>query len=660
VNDYVTTPLVLERFYRLKYRLHFIKGGNEMKRLLVLVLATMLIAGSLVGCTGSDKVSGTLIVGCPPISGDFIYGFGNSSYDKWIKDLTGGYMDTYVATKDGELALNKTVVKNVDTSVDGDGNKTYTYELHNDLKWNDGSAITAKDYVFCVLWEASPQWVEAGASSTNGDSLVGYKAYYKGDSPVFTGVKLIDEYKFSVTIAAENLPYFYETSFASVRPLPMDSWAPAAKIVDEITIEVPVAGQEKEEDPEMEEKTFQGTALDSDSSVWTLKDNAQGIAGTERFSPTVSCGPYIFQSFENNAVTLKVNPHFKADANGKTPKLEFVVVQAINQKTDVDQVLNKSVDAVTGVVEGEKIEKGKNDSKTKVNYYPRNGYGGVFIHCDFGPTKDLNVRHALAYLMDRTEIIQHVLGGYGSIVNGMYGLAQWMYEDNKTEIDALPNFVLNVETANDLLDKTEWKFEKDGKTAFDRSKAKEGSDYFRYNAAGEMLAINHLGSEDNDVTDAVEMQFLTNCPLAGIKFSLTRADFAKLLTHYYEGHTLTETGKEPRQFNTFNLATGFTVVFDPYYSYHSDMYYVTYEDTEHLKDEKLDEIIIKMRSLEPTQVDEYSAAWLEFQTRWNELLPVIPLYSNQYYDIYGDQVEGFATNPFQDWSEVICEISKTK
>lgn len=626
-----------------------------MKRLLVLVLASMLIAASLAGCTPSDKVSGTLVVGCPPISGDFIYGFGNSSYDKWVKDLTGGYMSTYAVTPDGEIVLNETVVKNLETSVDGDGNKTYTFEIHDDLKWNDGSPITAHDYIFSILWEASPAWVKAGASSATGDGLLGYKAYFSGESPVFTGIKLIDDYKFSVTIDAEMLPYFFETSYASVRPLPMKAWAPAAKIANEITIEVPKAGQEDAENPEMEEKTFEGTCLVSDSSVWSLESNCQGIAGTERFAPTVSCGPYIFQSFENNAVTLKVNPHFKGDMNGKKPQLEYIIIKYINQTTDVDQVINGSVDAVTGVIEGEKIEKALNDEpNTKVTYYPRNGYGGIFIHCDFGPTQDAKVRHALAYLIDRQEVIKNVLGGYGSVVNGMYGLAQWMYQDNKEAIDNLPNFVLNHDKANDLLDETEWKYEADGKTPFDRTKAKPGSEYYRHNADGEVLAINHLGTEENDVTDNVEIQFKANCPYAGIKFSLTRSDFAKLLDHYYEGFTM---GDE-REFHTFNLATGFSAIFDPYYEYHSDFYHVAYMQTEQIKDEKLDEIIIKMRSLDPTQVEEYSAAWLEYQIRWNELLPVIPLYSNQYYDIYSSKVKGFNTTPFLQWAEMICEISK--
>lgn len=604
-----------------------------MKRLLVLVLASVLIAGSLVGCTGGTNASGTLVVGSPAISGDFIYGFGNSSYDKWVKDLTGGYMGTYTTTKDGEIVLNNTVVKNLDVTEDAAGNKTYTYELHKDLKWNDGSAITAKDYIFSILWEASPEWVAAGASSSTGDGLLGYKAYFDGETKTFSGIQLLDEYKFSVTIDAEMLPYFFETSYASTRPLPMATWSPASKI----------------------DSTEAGATLTSDDEIWTLAFDTNRVAQVERFDPTVSCGPYIFQSFENNSVTLKVNPHFKGDLNGKKPQLEYIIIRYINQLTDVDQVINGSIDAVTGVIEGEKIEKALDDEpNTKTTFYPRNGYGGVFIHCDFGPTQDANVRKALAYLMDRQEIIKNVLGGYGSVTNGQYGLAQWMYEDNKEAIDNLPTFVLNHDKANELLDQTEWIYEADGKTPFDATKAKPDSNYFRHNAAGEVLAINHLGTEENDVTDNVEIQFKANTPYAGIKFSLTRSDFAKLLDHYYEGFTM----GDDREFHTFNLATGFTAIFDPYYDYHSDFYHVVYMQTEQLKDEKLDEIIIRMRSLDPTEVDAYSAAWLEYQIRWNELLPAIPLYSNQYYDIYSGDVKGFATTPFLQWAEMICEISK--
>jgi peptide/nickel transport system substrate-binding protein len=609
-----------------------------LKRLLVLVLVTALVAAALVGCIqeGGDKktptAQNTLIIGSPAISGDFIYGFGNSSYDKWVKDLTGGYYSTYEVTPGGEFIINPTVVKDYSAVVDGAGNKTYTFEIHNDLKWNDGTPITAKDYVFNILFSASDEWVAAGAGTSAGDGLLGYSAYHSGEADRFAGVKLIDDYKFSLTIDAEELPYFFEVTYVAYGPLPMHSWCPEADI----------------------DSNDNGAMLVSDNPEWTLAFNAMRIAQIERYAPTVTCGPYNFVSFENNAVTLQKNEYFKGDWKGDKPKLEFIIIRYINQTTDVDQVINGDVDVVTGVIEGEKIEKAKVADTTDVTFYPRNGYGGIFWHCDFGPAADKNVRKAIAYLMDRQEIIKNVLGGYGSVTNGMYGLAQWMYEDNKAEIDALPNFVLNTDKANELLDLTEWKFEADGKTPFDKSKAGPDTGYYRHNAAGERLVIRHLGTEDNNVTDNIEIQLLANTPYAGIDWSVTRCDFAQLLDHYYDGYMM----EDERLYHSFNLATGFSAAFDPYYSYHSDMLDRYGYNTERFSSPEVDEVTVKMRSLDPTQTEEYSALFLEFQKLFNDELPVIPLYSNQYYDIYRKEVKGFNTTPFKQWAEMICDISK--
>lgn len=610
-----------------------------MKKLLVLVLATALVAAALVGCTPSEPgtpstgASGTLIVGSPAINGDFIYGFGNSSYDKWVKDLTGGYNATYTTSPEGEIILNETVVKNLDTEVHDNGDKTYTFEIHNDLKWNDGTGIKADDYIFRLLWDASPEWVEAGAGSSNGDGLLGYSAYNKGEADRFAGAKLLGDYKFSLTIDGESLPYFYETSYVSLSPSPMAVWAPAAKI----------------------DSDDGGAMITSDEDGWSLAFDTKRVAQTERFAPTVSCGPYKFVSFENNAVTLTVNEYFKGDYKGDKPQLEYIIIRYINQTTDVDQAINGEVDAVTGVIEGEKIEKAITAASTDVTFYPRNGYGGIFWHCDYGPAANKEVRKSIAYLMDRQEIIKNVLGGYGSVTNGMYGLAQWMYQDNKAAVDALPNFVLNHDKANELLDSTEWKFEANGTTPFDASKAGPDTGYYRHNAAGERLVIRHLGTEDNTVTDNIEIQLMANTPYAGIDWSVTRSDFAQLLDHYYDGPFM----GEDRMYHSFNLATGFTAVFDPYYSsFHSDFMDVYGYNTERVADPTMDRLIEEMRELDPTQVDEYSAAWLEFQKYFNDFLPVIPLYSNQYYDIFRTEVKGFNTTPFLAWAEMICDISK--
>lgn len=598
-----------------------------MKKFLASLLTlVMLLAVGVSASAVTDP--NTLIVGTPAMNGDFIEGFGNSSYDASIKRILGAQSGVIALTSADELVLNETVVENMTTELDDAGNKTYTYKLHEDLLWSDGEPITAKDFVFNVLFSASPTWVEAGASSNIGYGLLGYDAYNKGETDVFAGVKLIDDYTFALVIDNEFLPYFHELSYASADPSPLHVYAP------ECTIASDDAGAKIEGD---------------------LLAALQNVAATERFAPSISSGPYKFVSFENQTVTLELNENFKGTFEGKKPQIQYVVQKFIPQDTDVDQVIAREVDIVAGVIEGAKIEAAKASETTNTHSYFRNGYGHLSMHCDWGVTADANVRWALGYLLDRNEVVDYVLGGYGGIVHSQYGYAQWMYEEMAAELeDALVPFNLNLDKANEYLDQTEWVFEADGKTPFDASKADAEGTYMRHNADGEMLVVRHLGTEDNTVTDIIEIQYTANAPLAGMKFEVTKSDFQALLDNYYYGF---EKGDD-RLYNTFNLAVSFGSPFDPYTNWHSD-FFGKWQNSSQVNDPELDAAIEDMRNLEATQIDEYLDAWLRFVVRFQEILPQIPLYSNEYFDISDISVQGLNTTPFWTWDYLVCEITKT-
>ena len=608
-----------------------------MKKFLAFLLALVLCLGCVAFAeeaapaetiTDSTELN-TLTVGVTEMNGDFIDGFGNSAYDAFIKTMLHGYCNTVETTGGGELVINPQVVKDYTTEEDEAGNKTYTFTLCDDLKWSDGSAITAADYVGSILWKASPKWAEAGASSSVGEGLLGYKAYLAGEADAFAGVKLVDEHTFQVIIDAAELPYFFEMARVQVGPIPMAVYAPGCEIVSD----------------------------DNGASFgdYDILSAMQNVAATERFNPTVSCGPYKFISYENATVTLVANEYSKGDLDGQKPQVKYVVQKTIPNDTDVDSVIAGEIDLVTGVIEGNKIEAAKADANTNLTSYFRNGYGYMAMHCDWGVTADPNVRWALAYLIDRNAVVDYVLGGYGGIVNAEYGYAQWMYDYAGDELeDELIAFNLNVEKANEYLDQTEWKFESDGTTPFDASKANADGSYMRYNDKGEMLTVNHLGTDENPVTDIIEIQFKANAPLAGVNFVVTKADFNALLDNFYYGYEL----GEDRKYNTFNLATSFTAVFDPYTaSWHSDKC-GSWENSCQLADEELDEIIMKMRSVEPGDNDAFVDLWLEYEARWQELLPQIPLYSNEYFDIFRNTVTGVETTPFYNYCDIICKINK--
>lgn len=592
-----------------------------MKRL-VSLLVVALLAATLAACNqGATGPSGTLIVGTPKLNGDFISGFSNSSYDNSVRTLIWG-LGTYSTTPGGEFVVDETVVKEVTTSLDAEGNKTYTFELNNDLKWSDGTNVTAKDYVFGILFAASPEWVAAGASSTAGDSLVGYAAYKAGDTKVFEGVKYIDTYKFSLTISAVELPYFYEVAYASFGPSPMHVWGEGMDIGAD------------------------GSSLTGDLAAATQK-----VATTERFKPTVTSGPFKFVSFENDAVTLENNENFAGDYRGHKAKLQTVIVRYINQTLDVDMVISGDVDLVAGVIEGAKIEKAKDSDQADFVSYKRNGYGMIAFANDFGPTQHPEVRKAIAHLVDRNVFLQQILGGYGALVNGEYGLSQWMYVSQAAKVnETLTNYSFNVEEANKLLDESPYKFESDGVTPFDPAKAAEG--YWRHDADGNRLTINHLGTVDNEITDLISTELPKGTNRAGIEFTVDWQDFNALLDNYYYGYEL---GPD-RKYHSFNLATGFTEVYDPYYSYHSD-FYGTWQNATGTRDAEIDRLTKQMRALDPEEKEQYAAYWFEYQVRWNELLPVLPIYSNEYFDIFNARVEGLETTPTYQWARALIDVS---
>jgi peptide/nickel transport system substrate-binding protein len=595
-----------------------------MKRILYSLVVVTLFAFSLTACAPATPAPsegrGTVVVGTPAFSGSLIGGFGNNSYDVIVRNLIWGY-STFTTTATGEILLDPTVVTALATETDDAGNKTYTFTLNPALKWSDGTAITADDYVFSVLFSASPEWRAAGASDTTGRDLVGYAAYNSGDSKVFDGIKKLGTNQFSATIAADKLPYFYETLSVSFGPAPLHVWGQGVTVGAD------------------------GQSLEGD-----LAAAAAYVAEIERFAPSVVNGPFTFVSNVDKRMTVKFNPEFLGDYRGNKAKLDTVIVQEINQDLDVDLVIAGEVDIVMGVIQDAKIKKALvSDSVSLINY-KRNGYGFIGFTVDFGPTQDQAYRQAIAHLIDRQQFVTTILGGYGAMVNAEYGLAQWMVDAKAAELEeTLINYVVNIDRANDLLDTTQWRFEADGVTPWDRTKAREG--YWRYNAQRQKLVHNHFGTLQNEITDLIGSEWPKGMNQAGIEFYLEYGDFSALLANYWVQDP------DNRFFNSYNLATNFSVAYDPYFSLHSDFYGQYSSNPTGTNDPTIDRLTETMRRLDPTQREEYLELWFEYQVYWNQFLPQLPLYSNVYFDVFTNRVQGLATNPLWTLGRALIDVS---
>ncbi len=674
-----------------------------MKKLFLCFISIIACIGSA-GCT-RDK--NELVIATVEISGNFINGFGGSDYDEDIKRMIHGY-STYDYDEYGNWKLNEVPITSVERVVDDmSGNVTYTFTVREELKWSDGHPLTAKDYVFSVLFSTSDEWVSVGAADPSYEHLLGYYTYNKGiaengveqiiyakeqdpelraqyeaegkifdhdgyaldeygqripiagvevdengfplrnedgtwkslpreepgENGILTGIQLLDPTTFSITIDGQALPYFQESILATIDPVPMHIYTQGKGDIESGKGGSKVIGCD-------------------------LMDVAEFVKNTYRKNPSVTCGPYTFVSYENKMVKLKLNKEFLGDFRGYKPEIESIVVKELDPMQHVDALLAGTVDLVTGIVDGGEIKKVINNSNIASQQYYHNGYGTLSFATDFGPVKEASVRRAIAYSIDKTELIQTGLDGYGEMIRGDYSYAQWMYHENKEQINSqLEAYDYNLQKANEELDKSSYKYEADGVTPFDVTKVNEEGTYLRYNAQKEPLVIRHLGTQASKITDAIELQFMKNFKKLGIAFTVEKSDFATLLTHYYNGSKLPQ---GERRYHSFNLATVLSFDYNPYYASFHSAFAGSGMNPTGIKDKKLDYYMEQMLRLRPDQEEEYMQAWLEYQKRFNEILPLIPLYTNMNYDFYTNRLTGVNVNAMESYGHIISQLRWVK
>ena len=595
----------------------------------------------------------TLVVASIMMDGNFMDGFATKTYsyykadqfDQWARQLIFGY-ETYSIDKYGKIILNETVVKDLATEINQvTGDKTYTFELNQDLYWSDGEKITAKDYVFSLLMQASIDWKNSGASLTIGDKLTGYTEYRSGSSSEnvrFEGVKLIDEYIFSLTLDSEFTPFFYETQHLVLKPLPFHRLVPNEKSIY---------------------SDSQGAWIESGG--FELLDQASSISGY-RYVPDVTSGPYKLVSYINQEAVLKINPLFKGNFEGKIPTIENIIIKNVSEFSNVDMVIDGQIDLVTDIMDSYTIRELDESITVSTNSHSRNGYGFLAMAAHFGPTDDYRVRQAIAHVIRKQFFYDYYLDGLINMTYSEYGRGQWMTIESEQWIkDNINVYQPDPRIANDILDTTEWIYEADGVTPFDELKANDYSEYFRHNALGETLEINHLVMYSCSVQTDV-FNYLNNAfQSIGINYSLTQSEQQLIFDHYYYSYEL---APEDKKYHLFNSAVTFDLAYDPYINWHSDSI-GTYYNPNLLEDsvanpnapledgeKTLDELTESMRVVEPGDYDTYLTLWRAYQLRWNKLTPNIPTYSNQYYNVFDSKLKGLGTSTFWDWTYSIYDM----
>lgn len=379
------------------------------------------------------------------------------------------------------------------------------------------------------------------------------------------------------------------------------------------------------------------------SEEWVMKDKpddktVQQHVKDKLISKPLGYGPYkIVEYKENQYVKLTVNENFVGNINGIKPEIKDLVVKVVSNETDIDELLTGNIDILPGVVEAEKIDSAKADSNFAHCNYPRHGYGVLAFHTDFGPVRHKEVRQAIAYTIDRVVFREAFLGKYAVSTDGPYSVNYWMIDQDWVD-NNLIKYTADKAKVDEILSGAGWAKDSDGIWAKD----------------GERLEIE-VATPGQNWSDTLNLTLGKTGEEFGIKFNVALLDFAVMLNHYY-GKEISDVND--RKYHMFALASGLGVVFDGYPDWHSDNIGEPWgssisTNSARFKNDKNDELLLTIRTAASDEI--YQNAYRDWVKLMNDEMPVLPLYSNDYHDLYNKKIKGFKTSALWDWEPAIVE-----
>ena len=524
-----------------------------------------------------------------------------------IDGLINGY-STVVANKVGDYQYDSTVVESHEDKVNEDGTRTFTVKIKNDLKFSDGTPITAKNFLYYLMAFSTPITAtkEGGGSNTAGQAYVGYKEYsqfdgtndgkiiYKKDkdgkdttdvdytiSKKFKGVRLIDEYTYSLTATEDYATYFYGITLAGLSPTAKAMYMGNNDVKDDgdgcYIVEAENAADK-----------FYNTKTEGEVTSYTFASYIRKSATNTNQADEDKIpftGAYMIDNYDkaNKTCTLVRNDQYKGNFEGQKGGFDKIVYVQIVSETQLTQLEQKQVNVVAGITGGTdtdaalKLVREKPDSFASVDY-ARAGYGKLGFRSDFGPAMFQEVRQAIAYSIDRPAFAKQFNGGYGGVVDGPYYTGAWMYKEALKEGMKLDVYTASVDSAIEVLEEGGWTYNYKGEkykagdgirykklsgaelTYNNLHFASQDGKYKTYKLGGAYympLVINWFGTTPNPFTDQLISSWATSSALQqiGMAVQYKLGDFTPMLgeLYQYEGYGYNGVAT----YNAFNFATGY-------------------------------------------------------------------------------------------------------
>ena len=163
-------------------------------------------------------------------------------------------------------------------------------------------------------------------------------------------------------------------------------------------------------------------------------------------APTVGAGPYTFVTYESDQyVELAANPNFW----GGKPAVDQVFLRILDSEVAVAEVEQGTVDLVSISIDD--IERLQGVETLTVVSIPSPSMDSISFNLDLEYFKDKRVRQAVTYAIDRENIVKEIYKGNAVVRNSPIFGPDWMGVP-----EGLNEYAFNPDTARQLLTDAGW------------------------------------------------------------------------------------------------------------------------------------------------------------------------------------------------------------
>ena len=439
----------------------------KAKKILSVALAAVLSASLLVGCgnkgggSSSGEAKDTIVYSMNTApEGIFNPLISNVNIDKYVTSVV--YASLMTVNDKGEQEPYLATESKV-----SDDMKKITYTLSDKAVWHDGEKVTANDVAYTFKAMADPNYT--GGYYGDVQAVKGAEAYHNGEAEDIEGIKVIDDKTIEIEFEKVYAPGV--TNLGNVEIIPEHIWSKV------------------------------------DPGEWTKQ--------TELLNNPVGCGPYKLTEY-------KTGSHVKFEAatdffggEVKTPNLVF---KAINADTTQAEFKGGNVD----IANVESLRQADIDALTSEGLKTVSYDNYMFTYMGFNlrkeSLKDVKVRQAIMYAIDRQSILDNIVEGRGSVVNAPLLPSSWAYPEESE----LEQYKYDVEKAKSLLKEAGWE-DKDG-------------DGIVENANGEKLELTIDCQNDHEVRQKTATAIQESLKAAGIAVEIDTMEYSALMDKAVANH----------------------------------------------------------------------------------------------------------------------------